>query len=333
MIAGVRSERMGGGFLLAAGDVGALLQAGTAVQVFQQVEQGLLLAFIGNSGVLAPLQDGLLWNAQSHHGLAIEVRLDGNAQPVGSLSQGLEGTGRGMEAIVAGVGLAGQVKVLPLLEDRMSQRRFVSSLRVGASQHLTAEVAPSQVAGVPLHLVIVDALAGHRELRSHPSIEAVDDEDLSDFATIETTAELDEVLALLQGVVLVAKLVHGASQLLGAVHQIVDDAGRQSLLPRLSEGLLEGFLGLGLDSQFIRLLLHGTRSDGAVVSVDEHVLVNLFGSDSPLGPNADSLQREALLHQSLDLVGHGMWLDEDEGRMQVLSGEDLEFLDPLVQGS
>mmetsp|Transcript_35348 Transcript_35348/g.53140 ORF Transcript_35348/g.53140 Transcript_35348/m.53140 type:complete len:411 (-) Transcript_35348:39-1271(-) len=333
MIAGVRSERMGGGFLLAAGDVGALLQAGTAVQVFQQVEQGLLLALVRHSRILEPSLDGGHGDAGGQHGLAVEVLLDRLAQPVGSLSQSLERAGGGVETVVACVRLRLELEGLPGLEDGVAEGAAVGGLGIRAAQDLAAEVAPGEAGRVPLDLVEVDALARDGELGPHLRVEAVDDEDVVDLSAVEASSELDQVLALLQRVVLGAEIIHGASQLGGAVHEVVDHALGQSLVPRQAEGLLELVLGLLLDGQLVGLLLHGPGGDGAIMGVDEHVLVDGLGGDLALGLDADSLLREALGHQLLHAVSDSMRLDENERRVHTLGLEHLQLLDSLVQGS
>mmetsp|Transcript_22826 Transcript_22826/g.58225 ORF Transcript_22826/g.58225 Transcript_22826/m.58225 type:complete len:221 (+) Transcript_22826:82-744(+) len=216
---------------LAADNVNALLEAVAAVQILEQVEEGLLLALEEDGGVVAPGLDGAHRNAQGEQGLAEVVRLDGDAQPVRALSQRLEGARGGVQAVVARVRLRVEAEVLPVLEDGVAQGLRVGRLGVRAAEDLAAEVGPGHAVGVPLDLVEVDGFARHGKLRAHPGVEAVDDVDAVNLAAVEATAKLQEGLPLLERIVLVTKAVHAAAQLCGAVHQVVNKPLLQRLVP------------------------------------------------------------------------------------------------------
>jgi hypothetical protein len=56
-------------------------------------------------------------------------------EPVQALSEALEGGGRGVHAVVAGVGLVLKAQRLPVVEDHVAQGALGSLLGVGGAQH------------------------------------------------------------------------------------------------------------------------------------------------------------------------------------------------------
>mmetsp|Transcript_106766 Transcript_106766/g.278761 ORF Transcript_106766/g.278761 Transcript_106766/m.278761 type:complete len:229 (-) Transcript_106766:299-985(-) len=228
-----------------------------------------------------------------------------------------------MQAIVARVGLRIQGEVLPGLENGMTQGRCVRRLRVRATEDLAPEVCPAEAVGVPLDLIEVDARAWDGELRAHPCIEAVDDVDAIDLATVEAASKLQQGSPLFQLVVLVAQFIQTAAQLGCTVHQVVNKPFLQRIVPRETKGLFKFLRRLLLHSKLRRLLLHSPGSDRTIVCVDQHILVDLLCVDDTLGYNANALCAEALCHKLLHLIRHCVWLNEDKGRTHLLSVGDL----------
>mmetsp|Transcript_71867 Transcript_71867/g.222888 ORF Transcript_71867/g.222888 Transcript_71867/m.222888 type:complete len:362 (-) Transcript_71867:122-1207(-) len=220
-----------------------------------------------------------------------------------------------MAAIVASVGALLEAQFLPVLVDRVAQGARCCRLRVGAAQHLLAEVRPCELPGVPLDLVVVDAGARGCELVPHAHVEAVDDEDVANLAAIEATAKLQQVDILLQLGPPGFQLRGADAQLSGRVHGIQDHAVLQGIAPRETKGFLEGFLRLGLHREGGGLQLHGLGGNRPVVRVDELLLVDALRGDCALGQDAYAVELKLQLHQLLDLVADGVGLDEDEGRV------------------
>ena len=69
-------------------------------------------------------------------------------------------------------------------------------------------------------------------LRSFESASSVD---IIHFSAVKTTTELDDGLALLQCIVLLAEFIRGDAQLLGSIHGVEDQAILQHFAPLHSE--------------------------------------------------------------------------------------------------
>mmetsp|Transcript_82 Transcript_82/g.213 ORF Transcript_82/g.213 Transcript_82/m.213 type:complete len:609 (-) Transcript_82:352-2178(-) len=225
-----------------------------------------------------------------------------------------------MDAVVSRVRLRLEPEVAPVLVDEATQGAGRGRSRVRRPEELASEVLPLHLVRRPLHLVVVDACSGRGELGAHVHVEAVDDVDAVNLAAVEAAAELDDGLAFLERIVLLAQLIGADSQLLGSVHGVEDQAIFHHLAPCHAELLLELRLSLVLNGEFRRLLHDSLGGDGAVVDVDELLLVNDFGLDRALALDGQAAFRELVLHESLHLVGHSMGLDEHEGCVRLRAG-------------
>ena len=67
------------------------------------------------------------------------------------------------------------------------------------------------------------------------SCESASGIDIIHFSAVEATTELDDGLALLQCIVLLAELIRGDAQLLGSIHGVEDQAIFHDLAPLHSE--------------------------------------------------------------------------------------------------
>eukprot|EP00438_Fugacium_kawagutii_P029829 Skav200955 [mRNA] locus=scaffold448:215684:219542:+ [translate_table: standard] len=215
-----------------------------------------------------------------------------------------------MHAIVASVRLSSQSQLGPLAVDLLTQGSLGGAGRVGGAQQLSTEVGPRHLLCRPFDLVVVDAGPWRGEFGSHVHVEAVDDIDVIHLPTVEATAELDDSLALLQGIVLLPKLVRSDAQLLGSVHSVVDQAILHDLAPLHTELLLKFFLSLVLHNELLRLHLHCLRSNCTIVGVDQLLLIDHCRFDLAFGLDGQSLSSELLLHQCLNFLINCMRLDE-----------------------
>lgn len=103
----------------------------------------------------------------------------------------------------------------------------------------------------------------------------------------------------------------------------------ERVLPADAEKLLELRLALGGHVELLRLQLDRLRSDGAVVVVDEHLLIDLLGADGPLRRDADAGRRELGAHE-LDHLGVArVRLDKDERHLCAARELELERREPL----
>mmetsp|Transcript_115715 Transcript_115715/g.367990 ORF Transcript_115715/g.367990 Transcript_115715/m.367990 type:complete len:248 (+) Transcript_115715:494-1237(+) len=234
-----------------------------------------------------------------------------------------------MHAVVAGVGLAGKTQLLPLLQDRASQRFLGGGGRVRGAQDLAAEVRP--IGALPLHHVVVDGGARCHELGAHGHEKTVEDVEgahtlLRQLATVEAAAELDELVGLLALGPHLVDLLGVDLELGAAVHGVQCLALLQHRVPILAKFLLELVLG---DGKLVRRQNRGLGRDGVVVLVDLLELVDLLGLHGALLGDGDAILLKGLLDEVFHLVGHGMGLDEDECAVPDHTGPSRKVQAPL----
>mmetsp|Transcript_59557 Transcript_59557/g.158337 ORF Transcript_59557/g.158337 Transcript_59557/m.158337 type:complete len:219 (-) Transcript_59557:421-1077(-) len=203
-------------------DVPGLLYAGLAVQVLEQVEQGLLLALEEDCGVLHPLLDRALAQACRRERPAERVLGHIPREPVGLLREALEGTGRRMDGVVPRVRLCAEAQLLPLLEDGVPHGAGGSLLRIGGPDDLAPELFPGQRGRIPLDFEVLNARAWRRELRAHALVEAIDHVDAPHLRHVETSTELELVDTALGFATLLAQLERLNAQLAGSILRVED---------------------------------------------------------------------------------------------------------------
>mmetsp|Transcript_32817 Transcript_32817/g.94891 ORF Transcript_32817/g.94891 Transcript_32817/m.94891 type:complete len:242 (-) Transcript_32817:35-760(-) len=229
-----------------------------------------------------------------------------------------------MDAVVSSVRLRVQAKLLPAIENRAADGALRGRSRVRGTEDLASEVGPAEGRGGPGDREPLDGRRSGREDGAHLQVEAVDDEELAlgigELAAVETATKLDESLTLLESAPEALKSISIQAEPRRGTHGVQHEVLLQRRRPGHAESFLERRLSLRGNIQLIGLLLHCALGDRAVVSVDEELLIDLLSLKPALGDNGDAMASKGLLHQALDLVRHGMGLDEHESRVDLVLG-------------
>ena len=286
-------------------DLSNLCENSIGIEILEGVEDahGLAgggLTLHGDLRICTPLIDFGLWDLGRKHALSEGIGFSRSTEPVDTLGHGLKGGSRCVYTIVTSVGLALKSELLVVVQDRAANRSDRGRARISGTEDDAAEISPGQCVGGPADSVPLDLFTGGTIRRAHGHVKSVHDVNAINLATVEASAELDEVLTTAKLGPFGIQTGTIDTKLGGSILGIVDLTGGDGVLPLLAKHLLELGLALVGNVQLRGAKLDGLAGNGTVMGVDVHVLVDYLRRHLSLGGYADAILGKRLLNDSLD---------------------------------